>query len=228
MTTSGSKGLAAVLRSVLSATRRAMTTRGTRIRGVAIALAATVLLPAAAIAGIEITISESGTTTVLTYSGSIDTIGLTKIPGAISTTNSINPAAGLVEIGSSADLFTINGTPSSQTFGTGGAVTAATASGSPVWILFSAPTFLGLPVGYVSSSSISGGMTFPGTFTTLGITANITRTFSWGGGGAGRTVTLTTGSSASGVPEIDPTGMATVLALVTGALALAERRRLAA
>jgi hypothetical protein len=207
--------------------RGAMTTRGTWMRGVAIALAATVLFPAAAIAGIDITLSESGTTTVLTYSGSINTTGLTPI-GPVGTTDSMTPNGGLVQRASSTQYFLTGATAGSQTFGTGGAVTAATASGAPVYINFSAPAILGLPVGYVSTSSISGAMTFPGTFTTLGITANITRTFSWGVGGAGRTVTLTTVSAPSGVPEIDPAGMGTVLALVAGTLAWLERRRLAA
>ena len=47
-------------------------------------------------------------------------------------------------------------------------------------------------------------------------------------GSAGFGFRLASPVSVSGVPEIDPAGMGSVLALVTGALGLLERRRLKA
>ena len=44
----------------------------------------------------------------------------------------------------------------------------------------------------------------------------------------GSGLSIATMSSPSGVPEIDPTGMGSVAALLTGALGLLERRRLKA
>lgn len=48
----------------------------------------------------------------------------------------------------------------------------------------------------------------------------------WGDTGAGYSLSITAGNN--DVPEIDPSGMASVIALVTGALGLLERRRLKA
>lgn len=54
-----------------------------------------------------------------------------------------------------------------------------------------------------------------------------TTTYKWGAFGANETVTvLFSAPTPSSVPEIDPAGMGSVLALVTGALGILERRRL--
>jgi len=54
-----------------------------------------------------------------------------------------------------------------------------------------------------------------------------TTTYTWGSAGANETVTvLFSEPTPSAVPEIDPAGIGSVLALVSGALALIERRRL--
>ena len=50
-----------------------------------------------------------------------------------------------------------------------------------------------------------------------------TTTYKWGAFGANETVTVLFSAP---VPEIDPAGMGSVLALVAGALGLLERRRL--
>ncbi len=72
--------------------------------------------------------------------------------------------------------------------------------------------FSGLSVNGTSLSSLGGGEWLYGA---LKLTERWTST------------TMSLGVSSSGVPEIDPAGIASVLALVTGSLGLLERRRLA-
>jgi len=53
-----------------------------------------------------------------------------------------------------------------------------------------------------------------------------TTTYTWGSGGTSETIRVLFGApTPSGVPEIDPAGMGSVLGLVCGALGLLERRR---
>lgn len=193
-----------------------------RFRHALCGLIVAMVAPVAADAGLVMTLTQnSGSSVLLTYSGSINTSGMTFL-GSFPTTSSMNPSTGLIQKGSATSLWLTNSPSPGSIFGSGTAANATLASGDAIYTNFNAPSLLALPTGYTSLSPIAGTMTFAGTYTSLGITSTSTA-FSWLGGGAGRTVSLNVVSPA--VPEIDPAGMGAVLALVTGALGLFERRR---
>lgn len=193
-----------------------------RFRHALCGLIVAMVAPVAADAGLVMTLTQnSGSSVLLTYSGSINTSGMTPL-GSFPTTSSMNPSTGLIQKGSAGSLWLTTSTSPGSIFGSGTAVNATLASGDAIYTNFNAPSLLALPTGYTSLSPIAGTMTFAGTYTSLGITSTSTG-FSWLGGGAGRTVSLNVVSPA--VPEIDPVGLGAVLALVTGALGLLERRR---
>jgi hypothetical protein len=96
------------------------------------------------------------------------------------------------------------------------------------YVFNASPTILsGLTGSSISGNSLtvgddfsanSGILRFAGPLTSLTLTAPV------GAGNSNQEFTLAVSPSA--VPEIDPAGMGSVLALVTGSLALIERRRL--
>lgn len=158
-------------------------------------------------------------TVELTYTGYINTAGLFDL-GPVNLVNSaISPSGGVIQRAGSTSLFLTNSSTAGQTFGTGASTIATTSSGSAIYIDFQS-TLLGLPGGYVSGGAISGSMTFSGSFASLGIDP-VARTYSWGLGGAGSSVSLTFSSGTGGaVPE--PTSMAI---FGIGALGMAYRAR---
>ena len=158
-------------------------------------------------------------TVELTYTGYINTAGLSAL-GPVNLVNSaISPSGGVIQRAGSTSLFLTDSSTAGQTFGTGASTIATTSSGSAIYIDFQS-TLLGLPGGYVSGGAISGSMTFSGSFASLGINP-VARTFSWGLGGAGSSVSLTFSSGTGGaVPE--PTSMAI---FGIGALGMAYRAR---
>ena len=159
-------------------------------------------------------------TVELTYTGYINTTGLTLIGQVAGVSTGITPNQGTIQRAGSSNYFLTGSSTVSQTFGTGGTVSATTSSGSAIYVNFTAPNILGLPSGYVSGGAISGSMTFSGSFASLGIDP-VARTFSWGLGGAGSSVSLTFSSGSGGaVPE--PTSMAI---FGIGALGMAYRAR---
>ena len=158
-------------------------------------------------------------TVELTYTGYINTAGLTNLGPSTGTSFGILPSGGNIQRGGVWSLFLTGSSTAAQTFGTGGLALATTSSGSAIYIDFQS-TLLGLPEGYVSGGAISGSMTFSGSFASLGINP-VARTFSWGLGGAGSSVSLTFSSGTGGaVPE--PTSMAI---FGIGALGMAYRAR---
>lgn len=158
-------------------------------------------------------------TVELTYTGYINTAGLSAL-GPVNLVNSaISPSGGVIQRAGSTSLFLTSSSTTGQTFGTGASTIATTSSGSAIYIDFQS-TFLGLPGGYVSGGAISGSMTFSGSFASLGIDP-VARTYSWGLGGAGSSVSLTFSPGTGGaVPE--PTSMAI---FGIGALGMAYRAR---
>ena len=158
-------------------------------------------------------------TVELTYTGYINTAGLLDL-GPVNLVNSaISPSGGVIQRAGSTSLFLTSSSTAGQTFGTGASTIATTSSGSAIYIDFQS-TLLGLPGGYVSGGAISGSMTFSGSFASLGIDP-VARTYSWGLGGAGSSVSLTFSSGTGGaVPE--PTSMAI---FGIGALGMAYRAR---
>ncbi|MFM8186981.1 MAG: PEP-CTERM sorting domain-containing protein [Pirellulaceae bacterium] len=159
-------------------------------------------------------------TVELTYSGFINTTGLVQI-GTIPTPSSIQPSSGLIQNASSTNLFLISSGSGSQPFGTGGSASATSSSGSAIYANFGGPTFIGLPVGYVSGGAISGSMTFSGSFASLGINP-VARTFSWSAGGLGNSVSLSFSSGGGGGAVPEPTSLAI---FGIGVLGMAYRAR---
>ncbi len=188
-----------------------------RLRNLMLALVMAAFAPAAADASLILNLNQVGANTILTYSGQINTTGLTLI-GPVATTASITPNQGILQNATSTNYFLTGSSSGSQNFGTGGAATAVSSSGSPIYVNFSAPSLIGLPAGYASGSPLTGSLTFVGTFATLGITDNTTYTFSWGGGGAGSSVTL----NVTSVPEPATMG---VLAIGSAVGGFSYRRR---
>lgn len=107
-------------------------------------------------------------------------------------------------------------------FGTGeffqvGFNTTGSSDGNATFAVFDTIT---LPDGY-AGESLQGTVTFADVaYAAAGLTPG---TYTWTLLGSGDTVVMTVPGGA--VPEIDPAGMGSVLALVTGALGLLERRR---
>ena len=182
-----------------------------RLRNLMLALVMAAVAPAAADASLILNLNQVGANTILTYSGQINTTGLTLI-GPVATTASITPNQGILQNATSTNYFLTGSSSGSQSFGTGGSATAVSSSGSPIYVNFNAPSLLGLPAGYASGSPLTGSLTFAGTFATLGITDNMSYTFSWGGGGAGRSVTL----NVTSVPEPATMGVLAIGSVVGG------------
>jgi hypothetical protein len=191
-----------------------------RIYTSVVALVAFAAASATADAGLVLNLNQAaGSTVVFSYSGSIDTTGFTPF-GSAPVVSEMTPSTGVLSIDGPSNWFTAP-TTIGGAFGSGANARAASSSGNAIRVF--GGNLFALPIGYTSGSAISGTATYNGTFASLGITPSQSYTYSWGGGSAGKFVTLNVGPSA--VPEIDPAGLGSVLALVTGALGLLERRR---
>lgn len=95
--------------------------------------------------------------------------------------------------------------------------TTGSSDGNATFAVFDTIT---LPDGY-AGEALFGTVTFADVaYAAVGLTPG---TYTWTLSGSGDTVVMTV--PGGGVPEIDPAGMGSVLALVTGALGLLERRR---
>lgn len=196
--------------------------RSAIVTNVMLALVMTAVAPAAANAGLNLTLAPSSPSEVsLTYSGFVTTAGLTLDATASNPASLVSPNQGRIRRAGALDVYRTNSTSVHQTFGTSGPIFATSSSGSAIRVNFTDPGFLGLPSGYVSDAAIFGSMNFAGTIASLGLSTG-TYSFDWGIGGAGRTVTL---NVTSAVPEIDPATGSSVLSLVAGVLALIEQRR---
>ena len=142
-----------------------------------------------------------------------------------------------IGIGYGLSLTYVNGSPITRTgnfdANTQGALLATTASGP--MLMIGGPEAVGGQI-QTQWTSITGKVAFYDamdstwagtTMSGLGFIASPpTTTYKWGGFGANQTVTVLFSDPTPVVPEIDPAGMGSVLALVTGALGLLERRRL--
>lgn len=192
------------------------------LRNVVCGLLVAMSAPVAADAGLVMTLTENtGSSVLLTYSGAINTSGLISI-APMGGTSEMNPSTGSIRNGTTVFLWVIPSPSAGSSFGSGGNANPSFASGSNILTGFFNTSLLGLPVGYTSLSPLSGTMSFNGTFASLGITAGV-RSFSWGGGGTGQTVTLNVVPAP--VPEIDPATGGSAISLIAGVLAMIEQRR---
>lgn len=179
---------------------------------------------------VTVVFREVGPDVVASYSGSISAGlsangSLTDQTVAVSQPSggSFRSQAGVIDIWSTGD-FT-----GPLSFGTGGSTVGDYTSGDPFGLRFE--NWFGpegsvlLSPSYTWGDPISGVATFvSASFSSLGIGLG---TYTWDLKVAGNTVnTVVLRTESSPVPEIDPAGMGSVLALLTGALGLFERRRL--
>ena len=114
---------------------------------------------------------EVGGNVVFYHKGSFDLAGF-PVPTTDTSASSINPSSGrYFAIDSTSTIYAgVLPNPMTRTFGTGGATSASSFSGDI--LVISSTATLGLPLGYVSKTPLSGSITFLGaTFGSLGIVA---------------------------------------------------------
>ena len=175
---------------------------------------------------INVTEQPGGGVTV-TYSGSVDLSGMQHSGPFANSAAGVVPSNGQVanyRNGLNDFYFNSALTHAPVPFGTGDFSPADTASGSVFEYQFhddyGADEGFSVPAGYTNGQSLSGSISWTtATFQSLGITPGTYNELV-----GNNTFQINVGSSA--VPEIDPAGMGSVLALVTGALGVLERRRL--
>lgn len=140
------------------------------------------LMPATALlisgqlhAGLIITANENGNDVEFTWSGSLDTTGVSYVGfGITSLPGEVRPATGWFlgysPAGSTIDLTFPTLTPTPQPFGTSTSAFASSFSGDPFGL--DELGRIGLPAGYSSGSALSGSISLTNTnFIDLGITA---------------------------------------------------------
>jgi hypothetical protein len=211
-----SSGLAATERLLSADTSKRLIVL--RLRNLMLALVMAAVAPAAADASLILNLVDQLDGTVkLDYSGQINSTSFTSI-GPVVSTSSIQPNQGLLQNAANVTYFLTGSGSAGQNFGTGGPATATSASGSPIYLNFAAPSILGLPVGYTSGAPLTGSMTFSGSLASLGATSG-SYTFNWGGGGSGRSVIL----NVSAIPEPATIGILSIGSVLSG---YGYRRRL--
>lgn len=130
------------------------------------------LIAAHAQAGIIVTTAQVGPSVVFSFSGTLDLAGTTPISSS-NTSELITPSSGGVLFGIRNGLDSYTGIPDFPAFGTT-AVHNGTGSGDTLQ-LYTA-NGIGVPGGY-SGGFISGALSVPGTFASLGLTDGVyTRT----------------------------------------------------
>ena len=186
-------------------------------------LASLACLPHAAKADVVLNIQESGSDVVAVFSGSINLLGALSLGTVSSPTVSMFPgqAEFLSLSGSSDNIYALTHI-SGTAFGTGTSTAGTARAGNSFGFQMAAPYMVFyLPSDYGLSGLLFGSATWANqTLASLGITPGTYPVVV-----ANNTVTINAGAP---VPEIDPAGLGSVAALITGALGLIERRRLKA
>ena len=182
------------------------------------ALAMLALAPAAH-AQVTLTFLQSGSDVNAQATGTLNLTGLTKGGSGSNQMDFVEGQNAAVVVGSSGASFDIySGFTGPAAFGSGGAVTASSGSGSR-FAIADAQDLLLVPGGYTSGSPISGGAVFTGqSFSSLGLTPG-TYTYKL----PNDTVTVNIGAP---VPEASTTvSFGLLLALGMGGLVIAARRK---
>jgi len=174
-----------------------------------------------AVAAVIVTFSQVGSDVIATGGGTINLTGLT-YAGTFNGGACLDSTYAFMQVGPifgvTQDKYTGISGPAS--FGSGLFTGATSGTGDSVG-LSGDVGYLLVPTGYVSGNPLSSSSTFARTtLSGLGLTPG-TATYSWGSGATADSLTV----NIAAVPEIDPAGIGSVLALVTGALGLLERRR---
>lgn len=196
---------------------------------VASLIAASVACAATAQAALLVRVTESGGNVTATLSGSLD-VSNPYVSGYWQDVG-LHPSAGVAAFGPGTRTYAYGWTglidaPSNLVFGTANVPWVADSASGDLFVCDPLGTYSGsiggqpsfyLPFGY-GGGSLSGTLVFLGkSFADLGI---LPGTYTSGISGGHDSITYDIS-----VPEIDPAGTGSVLALVAGALGLIERRR---
>lgn len=190
-----------------------------KTRTLALGLITMITLAGGANAAVTVVFEEVGTSVVVSYSGSVDTSGLSVDNTYSLVSQAINP-------GFNKGFFSnVNGdfvnyrtaTITGPDLGSGGASFTGSFSGDGFAVNGINQGDILLPLGYLSGSLFAGEMTFSDqSFSTLGITSGIIQNWSWGSGANADSMIVRTGP----VPE-----PSAALLLGLGAFSLMTRRR---
>jgi hypothetical protein len=201
-----------------------------RLRRFPIATAVTLMLlsTSSSHAGIIITILQSGSDVVATGSGSIDLTGLT-LEGPLPVSTGVSGSEAIAAVGPASpppgvvpNVTFYLGATGPTSFGTGTYTTPTSATGVAFGVE-GATTEIGVPIGYISGTTISGTSTFSGeTIGMLGLTPG-TYTYTWDGGGTDHTLQVQIGTAA--VPEPSTAILAAFGAVAVLAYGLSRHRR---
>lgn len=131
---------------------------------------------------------------VFSFSGSVNTTDVTAntidpSPGSLANSQVLIFGAGSIE------GFGPTSGPGTIPFGAS-LIFATSSTGDIFGLSTTANTGVGVPVGYVSGSALSGSATYAGSFTSLGMTPG-TYTWTWGSGANADSAVLTIGSAPS-------------------------------
>jgi hypothetical protein len=129
-----------------------------------------------------VTLQEVGANVVASGSGAIDLTGLGGgSAGGSDSSSLMNPSAGAIFMGPSADVHNYGGFNGPLNFGSGSFTTASSFSGDHIGIIAS-QNLLNLPFHYVSETVLSNTATYNNaTFASIGVTPG-TYVWSWGTG----------------------------------------------
>lgn len=127
-----------------------------------------VLFSTQAFAGIIVTTAQVGPNVVFSFSGTLDLTGTTPI-SSTNTSELITPGSGGVLFGVRNGLDSYTGIPDFPAFGT---IASQAGTGSGDTLQLYTANGIGVPSGY-SGGFISGALSVPGTFVSLGLTNGV-------------------------------------------------------
>ncbi|MGE3819099.1 MAG: hypothetical protein AB7I30_06650 [Isosphaeraceae bacterium] len=182
-----------------------------------------IAMPAAAPAGVVLSVYQSGLDVEALGFGTVNTAGLTLLPGGVSNNNvGVQPSTGFLIIGGTSGL-TFSGFSGPSGFGPSGTFTPATSFSGDTFGIFVNNGRMKLPAGYVSGSPLQSTATWLNTtLASLGLTDG-TYVYTWGTGSNADSLTIVVGGTAA-VPEPSPIVLSAVGVAVPLGRRLLKRR----
>lgn len=173
-------------------------------------------------AELVITIQQSGSNVVVVGSGTVDLAGVTFIGMGGAAPPQMDPAFGVLFVGSQAATDDYSGLSGPQSFG-GGFGDTATGTGDSIGFEANPNDEIRVPVGYVSGAPLFSTATFDNTtLANLGATAGV-YTYSWGSGADADSLILFVGVPEPASPLLITLGAA-ALSLLTWRSLVAQAR----